>query len=119
MRMLCTALALLVGAYAAPVISFADTQSTSGAASTLAPGQHAYAFRCPHGLLRVMFDGDRKVAVIHRFGRPTVTMTAQAPSGEGFHFSNATYDLQGTLEEVRFRIGQGEVMRCRRGSPNG
>jgi hypothetical protein len=70
-------------------------------------------------LLRVMFDGDRNVAVIHRFGRPTVTMTAQAPSGAGFHFSNATYDLQGTFEEVRFRIGQGEAMRCRRGSLNG
>jgi hypothetical protein len=117
MRTLFSALALLVGAYAAPAISFADTQS--GTASTLAPGQNVYAFRCPHGLLRVMFDGDRNVAVIHRFGRPTVTMAAQAPSGEGFHFSNATYDLQGTLEEVRFRIGQGEVMRCRRGSLNG
>ena len=119
MRMLLSALALLVGAFAAPPISFADTQPSPRATSPLAPGQHTYAFRCPHGLLRVMFDGDRNVAVIHRFGRPTVTMTAQAPSGGGFHFSNATYDLQGTFEEVRFRIGQGEAMRCRRGSLNG
>ena len=115
MRMLFS-LALLVGAYAAPSVLAAENQP---AASALAPGQNVYAFRCPNGLLRVMFDGDRNVAVIHRFGRPTVTLTAQAPSGEGFHFSNATYDLQGTFEEVRFRIAQGQAMRCRRGSLNG
>jgi hypothetical protein len=119
MRMLLSALALLFGAYATSSISFADTPSSPRATPPLAPGQHTYAFRCPHGLLRVMFDGDRNVAVIHRFGRPTVTMTAQARSDQGFHFSNATYDLQGTFEEVRFRIGQGEAMRCRRGSLNG
>lgn len=116
MRMLLSAIALLVGAYAAPSVLAAETQA---GASALAPGQNVYAFRCPSGLLRVMFDGDRNVAVIHRFGRPTVTLTAQAPSGEGFHFSNATYDLQGTFEEVRFRIGQGEAMSCRRASLNG
>ncbi|MBS0384629.1 MAG: hypothetical protein JSS00_04690 [Proteobacteria bacterium] len=117
MRKLLFGVAILVGAYAAAPISLADTQTSAGGG--IERGQHSYAFRCPNNLLRIMFDGDRNIAEIHRFGRATVRLTAQAPSGSEFHFANATYDLQGTLAEVRFRVGQGEAVRCPRGSLNG
>jgi len=114
MRMLLSALALLIGAHAAPPVSFADTQQ----APTLAPGRQLHAFRCPHNLLRVVFDGDRNVVVIYRFGRPPVTLSRQQTAGADFHFSNATYDLEGTFEEVRFRVGQTEAARCPSNSAN-
>jgi len=111
MRMLLSALALLLGAFAAPPVSIADNQP-----SALAPGRHLHAFRCPHYLLRVVFDGDHNVATIYFFGRPPVTLSRQTSAGEGFHFSNARYDLQGTYDEVRFRVGQAEAARCARNS---
>ena len=113
MRMLLSALALLLGASAAPPVSIADNQPS---ASALPPGRHLYAFRCPHYLLRVVFDGDHNVATIHFFGRPPVTLSRRTSAGEGFHFSNARYDLQGTYGEVRFRVGQAEAARCARNS---
>ena len=115
MRMLLSAIALLVGAYAAPFVLAAETQPST---STLAPGQHLHAFRCPHNLLRVVFDGDRDVVVINRFGRPPVTLRRRQSDGAEFHFSNANYDLQGTFDEVRFRVGQAEAARCPRNSTN-
>ena len=118
MRMLLSALALLIGAHAAPPVSFADTQQASNGALTLAPGRRLHAFRCPHNLLRVVFDGDRNVVVIYRFGRPPVTLSRQQTAGADFHFSNATYDLQGTFDEVRFRVGQAEAARCPSNSAN-
>lgn len=116
MRMLLSALALLVGAHAAPPVSFAAENQLS--ASALAPGRHLYAFRCPQYLLRVVFDGDRNVAIVYRFGRPPVTLSRQQSVGAEFHFSNATYDLEGGYDEVRFRVGQSEAARCPRTSVN-
>ena len=113
MRVLLAALALLVAAYVAPAVSFADNQQAA-----LAPGRHLHTFRCPQSLLRVVFDGDRNIVIVYRFGHPPVTLSGQS-GGEGFHFSNATYDLQGTYEEVRFRIGQGAAARCVRNAANG
>jgi membrane-bound inhibitor of C-type lysozyme len=92
---------------------------TPAAISSADAAQHSYGFRCPQDLLRVVFDDDRHVALIYRFGKPTIILAQQTASGDGFHYSNARYDLEGTYEQAHFRVGQGRAETCRRVSVNG
>lgn len=108
MRTLLSSLALLCAVCVSAAISTAD-----------AAQQRSYGFRCPSDLLRVVFDDDRRIAMIYRFGKPTITVSQQTARADGFHYSNARYDLEGTFEQARFRVGQGRAETCRRVSVNG
>lgn len=79
-------------------------------------GHGIYAFRCSDNeQLRIMFNADRRRAVVERIRRPDVTLE-QADAQSGYRFTRGDrYELAGNLQEIRWRAGTAEPLICHRG----
>lgn len=76
-------------------------------------GRRAFTYDCNSNQeLRIIFDFDDNEAIINRIRQPAITLRRQPSNGDGFRFTRQSYELTGTLAEVRFRIGSGDPWIC-------
>ena len=78
-------------------------------------GRRAFTYDCNSNQeLRIIFDFDDNEAIINRIRQPAITLRRQPSNGDGFRFTRQSYELTGSLAEVRFRIGSGDPWICPR-----
>jgi hypothetical protein len=81
-----------------------------------ATGTEYYSYRCSNStVLRVIFNEERGAATVVPYARPSIRLTRAEATGGGFRYTRrTTHELSGSLEEVRWRVGQAEWT-CRHG----
>lgn len=73
-------------------------------------------FRCRNQtVMRITFDPGDRTATVRQFGRPPISVR-QTPASLGFRYAReGSYELTGTSNEVRWRVGSGQSLICDRG----
>jgi hypothetical protein len=106
------------GLTAGALLALAMTAVTPAQADvgTVPNGHGIYTFRCSDNeQLRIMFNGERRRAVVDRIRRSDVVLE-QADAQSGFRFTRGDrYELSGDLEQIRWRVGNAEPLVCHRG----
>lgn len=98
-----------------PPIATAPTVAPSTDPLAGMTGRRAFTYDCNSNQeLRIIFDFDDNEAIINRIRQPAMTLRRQPSNGDGFRFTRQSYELTGTLAEVRFKIGSGDPWICPR-----
>src|SRR5262245_55679662 len=95
----------LLGAFAAAALFAALATPATAEEHT----RTVHTFNCPGSgnTLRIIFDSSNDTAIVTRMRQPNVRLQRAASAGEGFHYtrSSNTHELTGTLQQVRWRVG--------------